>query len=214
VAGEGWNLVAFAMCFSPPLRRLSGQRSFSGQSGAKRTRSRSRISRRPSRAIALALRTIRPTSPRALRSRSRRFPQRGEQIAAPGLKSDFGSERNSGPGSASPGVRCFEHDTARECIEALAVLARTDDPNRLVLMEGAVDTFATDSWADDEAQLRRTMAADPDAAVLHAQLEQARRDTIKQIESENRERQRREKQRTKRRRRAEKKRQAPVQVPP
>jgi hypothetical protein len=39
-----------------------------------------------------------------------------------------------------------------KCIEALAVLARTDDPIRLVLMEGAIDSFAKDSRADDEAR--------------------------------------------------------------
>jgi hypothetical protein len=39
-----------------------------------------------------------------------------------------------------------------KCIEALAVLARADDPNRLVLMERAVDSFAKDSGADDEAR--------------------------------------------------------------
>jgi hypothetical protein len=39
-----------------------------------------------------------------------------------------------------------------KCIEVLAMLARTDDPNRIVLMERAVDDFANNSGADDAAQ--------------------------------------------------------------
>ncbi len=38
------------------------------------------------------------------------------------------------------------------CIEVLVVLVRTRDPNRIVLMERAVDSFAKDSGADDGAQ--------------------------------------------------------------
>jgi hypothetical protein len=42
--------------------------------------------------------------------------------------------------------------TLEKCIEVLAVLARLDDPNRIVLMERTIDDFAKDSGADDEAQ--------------------------------------------------------------
>jgi hypothetical protein len=51
-------------------------------------------------------------------------------------------------------------------------------------------------------QLRQSLANEP----ADPTLEQLRRDTIKQIEAENRERERRERQRAKRQRRAEKKR--------
>jgi len=43
----------------------------------------------------------------------------------------------------------------QKCVEILAVLARTSGPNRIVLMERAIDSFTNDCGADDEADTAR-----------------------------------------------------------
>jgi hypothetical protein len=40
----------------------------------------------------------------------------------------------------------------RRCVETLAAAARVSDPNRIVLLERAIDSFTEESGADDEAR--------------------------------------------------------------
>ncbi len=65
--------------------------------------------------------------------------------------------------------------------------------------------------AEQLAQLRKQLASDPDDAALTALLAQARRETIRAIEREQRDAERRQRQRLKRQRRAQRKALAAVQ---
>ena len=90
--------------------------------------------------------------------------------------------------------RPFEHLPIGHPVELLRPTPAQAEPDNDVMSPGG-------RLADQMEQLREKMARDPECADLGRQLEEAKRDTVKATEAENRDRERRERQRAKKQQR-------------